>query len=205
MARRSDHTREELEALILQCAWDIVGNEGTNALTARNIAKCAGYTPGTIYNVFKSMDEVILHLNARTLDLLYDALSDKVCNAPEKTALENMKCMARHYMNFAQNQNAYWRLLFAQAPTDIQIAGYEEQWYQEKLIKIFAPLEQLLSAYFDDNAAKQRRKTARTLWSAIHGICWLEQTGKIAIIPDSAPPFEIAEYLLENFVAGLSV
>ncbi len=71
MARRKDHSREELKDLILQAAWKIVGAEGYEGLTARRVAAEIGYAPGTIYNLFASMDDLCQQLCGRTLDDLY--------------------------------------------------------------------------------------------------------------------------------------
>lgn len=45
MARRSDHSKEELKNLITQTAREIVQKDGFTALTARNLAQTIGYTP----------------------------------------------------------------------------------------------------------------------------------------------------------------
>ena len=39
MARRSDHTREELKNLILEESWKIIEKQGFEGLTARCIAR----------------------------------------------------------------------------------------------------------------------------------------------------------------------
>ena len=75
MARRNDHTREELKDLIIEESWRIIEKHGFEGLTARRIAKNIGYAPGTIYNMFISMDDLYLQLNAKTLDLLLATLS----------------------------------------------------------------------------------------------------------------------------------
>lgn len=67
MARRSDHTRDELRTLILEAAWSIIGQENAEGLTARRVASEIGYAPGTVYNLFESMDDLILNINLRTL------------------------------------------------------------------------------------------------------------------------------------------
>ena len=59
MARRSDHSRDELKALILDCAREIAEEEGLRGLTARRIATEIGYAPGTIYNLFSNLDDLI--------------------------------------------------------------------------------------------------------------------------------------------------
>jgi AcrR family transcriptional regulator len=60
MARRSDHSRDELYNLAMTAARDIVRREGMAALTARGLATAIGYSPGTLYNLFDSLDELAL-------------------------------------------------------------------------------------------------------------------------------------------------
>ena len=62
--------------MILTTAQTIVETHGLEALTARNIAKEIGYSVGTLYNLFANLDDIIIHLNGRTLDRLYAALAD---------------------------------------------------------------------------------------------------------------------------------
>ncbi len=88
MARRSDHTREELKVLIIEESWNIIKKHGFEGLTARRIAKNTGYAPGTIYNLFSSMDDLYLELNAKTLDLLLAVLSDPKCHDPKKSPIK---------------------------------------------------------------------------------------------------------------------
>ena len=75
MARRADHSREELCEIAMQAAERIVETDGLRALTARNVADAIGYSPGTLYNLFANLDELILQLNGRTLDALHDRLA----------------------------------------------------------------------------------------------------------------------------------
>ena len=59
-------------------AWvaePIVAAEGERALTTRRIAQDIGHTSGTLYNVFKDRDDLILALNGATLDELFAAVS----------------------------------------------------------------------------------------------------------------------------------
>ena len=59
MARRTDHSREELEALIVKVSRNIISEQGLSQLSTRKIAAEIGYSPGTIYNVFSDLDAVI--------------------------------------------------------------------------------------------------------------------------------------------------
>ena len=53
---------------------EIAKTEGLAGLTARRIAKKIGCSVGTLYNVFDSLDTLIIHLNGTTFDALYEEL-----------------------------------------------------------------------------------------------------------------------------------
>ena len=48
MARRADHTKEELTELVLRAGEAPIENEGFSAFGARRVAGGIGYTVGTI-------------------------------------------------------------------------------------------------------------------------------------------------------------
>lgn len=198
MARRADHTRDELKQLIIDAAWEIIGKEGINELTARRIAKDIGYVPGTIYNVFTSMDDICLAINARTLDNLYAALNSRKCNDPKRTMIQNLKSMATLYADFSHDNYPYWLLLFTQKlPEERKMLD----WYEEKISLLFQPLEQLLCPLFSGKE-KECSLAARTLWASVHGICSLQETGRIHIQGKSKTQ-DMAHCLIENFIAGI--
>ncbi len=202
MARRSDHSRDELRALILDTSWNIVSNRGHEALSARHVAKEIGYTPGTIYNIFQSMDDLCVHLNARTLDMLYDALDAPQCNDPNKSPIQNIKKMAEIYLFFAQSYGAHWKLLFTLDTSDWQ---GDVQWYGEKIEKLFQPLESLLKKFLPNSREMECKDAARILWASVHGLCFLQETGKISVVAEERSASQMSDYLIETFVAGLDV
>ena len=72
MARRADHTREELHRMALDAAREIVDAEGLRGIKARKIMDKIGYTVGTLYQLFDDLDDLIVHMNTETLDALYE-------------------------------------------------------------------------------------------------------------------------------------
>ncbi|MCB1562262.1 MAG: TetR/AcrR family transcriptional regulator [Alphaproteobacteria bacterium] len=200
MARRSDHTREELETLITDTAEQIVSAEGFAALTARRIAKDIGYTPGTLYNIFGSMDGIYLAVNVRTMDKLLEALARPESDAPNTPLEERLRIMAGLYMDFAHENKALWLMLFEYALTgeiDLPV------WYQDKVQTLFAPLEDVLTPLFTGKEhSREHKMAARVLWSSVHGICLMRETGKIPLISGETP-YAMSDYLIENFIKGL--
>ena len=70
MARRNDHTREELVSLTLKTVKEFLGSHSYHELSLRKIATMIGYVPSTLVNVFGNYNLLLLHVVAQTLDEL---------------------------------------------------------------------------------------------------------------------------------------
>lgn len=70
MARRNDHTREELISLTLKASMEFLDKHSHHELSLRKIATMIGYVPSTLVNVFGSYNLLLLHVVAKTLDNL---------------------------------------------------------------------------------------------------------------------------------------
>ncbi len=200
MARRSDHTRDELKDIILSASWDIVKKDGFAGLTARHIAKDINYAAGTIYNVFPAMDDLYLAVNGMTLDKLYAVLSSPDCTAHSAPPIQNIKKMAHLYRDFTKTYKPHWLMLFTYTLPDGKKAP---EWYQAKVTRLFAPLETLLKPYYTQKPDRHRKMAARILWASVHGLCFLEETGKTPLITPQDSLSEMTGYLIDCFVAGI--
>jgi hypothetical protein len=74
MGRRSVHSPEELRQLILDASQTIVERNGITGLSAREIARMIGYSPGTLYNISRletdgRLDHTPLNLNLGGTDM----------------------------------------------------------------------------------------------------------------------------------------
>lgn len=193
MARRKDHTREELKEIVMDTCLHICEKEGFQALTARRIAGEIGYAPGTIYNLYSSMDELYMAVNLGIMQNLYDVLS----NIPQKDNLYEQLCtMAQFYYQFTQDHKNHWLMLFQH-----QLPGNEEypDWFASEVSKIFEPLEELLKPIYPDIV--KRKMASRGLWASIHGIIFLEATGKIPKVEhDSPSSLDLANFMIAEFL-----
>lgn len=70
MARRNDHTREELVALTLDRVKQFLDTHSYHELSLRKVATMIGYVPSTLVNVFGNYNLLLLHVVAQTLDEL---------------------------------------------------------------------------------------------------------------------------------------
>lgn len=194
MARRSEHSLEELRAMVLDAAENIVIEEGFSALKVRKIAVEIGYTVGSIYMVFANMADLIMHINARTLD----AIAAQLEQVQESGAEPSIETMAMTYLSYASQNFNRWRNIF-----EYQLLAEAEipDWYQEKVDNVFAPIEALFAELAPEFSEEHGKRAARALWRGIHGICILSVTGKQekAEIKDVE---EMIVLLVRNFMRG---
>ena len=109
MGRRSEHTPEGLKTLIVEASEKIIGAQGLAGLSAREIARSVGYSPGTIYNIFENLDDLILQVEARLLDDLDARLA---MLSPDGPADMRVVRLARAYLAFTTERPRLWNVLF---------------------------------------------------------------------------------------------
>lgn len=196
MARRNDHTREELEKLAATAGWEIIAAEGFGKFSARGVAKKIGYTVGTVHNVFGGYDPLVLHINAITLDRLYDTIAAALPTGSSPG--HSIKTLTAAYVDFATAHYNNWSTLFEFSVTPgTEIPG----WYAEKIAKLFSIVERPLTPLFPDTP-EQAQKAARVLWSGLHGICQLSLSGKLDAV-GAASLQELTDSLIDNYLSGV--
>jgi AcrR family transcriptional regulator len=196
MARRSDHSREELYDMAMMAARDIVRQDGMRALTARSLAAAIGYSPGTLYNLFENLDELALHVNAATLDTLHNAVAQDDRSGNPETDLNRM---LDRYLAFLQENPALWLAVF-----DYRGAPGTElpAWYRDRVRKLMELVEEALAPLFAAGEEDERREAASVLWSGLHGICSLAQDGRLTLVSAQSVP-QMAQSLIANYLVGL--
>lgn len=197
MARRSDHSRAELYDLAMQAARGIVEKDGFRGLTARNVADAIGYSPGTLYNLFENLDEMIVHLNGQTLDDLYDHLTSGPITGDPRADLGRL---LDGYLGYLETHPNLWTMLFEYTLRDGQTLP---DWYTLKVSKVLGLLEAALSPLFGPGEENDKRDAARILWASLHGICSLSDAGKLRVVTTQTVR-EMAEGLVTLFLTGLA-
>jgi AcrR family transcriptional regulator len=166
--------RERLRTAMLSIATRILDAEGLEGLQARRIARDAGCSVGTLYNIFESLDNLVLAANARTLDDLGRALivaRDTSARAPLEGRLE---ALALAYLRYAIVHEKSWRAVFEH---HMAIGHTVPEWYREAQTRQFSLVEEVLYDVLPE--PKTRSRAARALFSAVHGIVALALDRKL--------------------------
>ena len=199
MARRSDHSKEEIREMSLSAAESIVAGQGFAGLSARKIAKQIGYTVGTLYTVFDNLDDLILHVNSRTLDALYNNMRLAVndCNEPQQCVL----AMGRAYVDFATLNPQRWSMVFEhRLPEDVPVPD----WFVNKVNKMFQLVQLQLTPMLGGQTQSSIDLISKTIWCGVHGICALAVTDKLEI-SDAESIHELTDSLIKNYITGLAL
>lgn len=199
MARRKDHTPQQLKALILSSASAIVALHGRDGLTARALASAINYSPGTIYNCYQDMDALIIDVNYETLGRLYEFCRQRI--APLPPDLAKISALAYAYVDFALRDTRAWESVFAPArrsDSDDQSMPLP-QYYQDRLAEIFFMIESTLHECLAMPVAVAQ-PAARLLWACLHGITVLTLNGTLDLV-GADEPHAMIDDLFGNYLA----
>jgi AcrR family transcriptional regulator len=164
MARRGHHTLDEIKSMVLAAAEDLVVEGGLPLLTARRIATKIGYTVGSIYMVFGSMSDLIMHLKARVLDDISQEI-EQIQAANTKQCLEEL---AEVYIRYARQNFNRWSMVFEhRLPEDLEIPD----WYQKNLDNLYSKFEDEFAKLEPELSPEQLKRTALAFLAGLYGIC----------------------------------
>ena len=180
----TDQRRARLRDALVTAAEQAIAQQGLGALRARALAEEVGCAVGAIYNVVEDLDDLVVLVNARTLEALERDLSaaDRAGEPADgpNAAVGRLVRMALAYLDFAATQTPRWRTLFEhRMPTGREVPA----WYREQQQRLFAHVEELLLELQADESRVRRALLARSLFSAVHGLVVLGLEEKLQAIP----------------------
>lgn len=174
MARRKDHSPEELKAWVISSVLEFLQQQSAQALSLRQIAKMVGYSPGTLINLFGSYAHLLLAVNACTLDQISGRLEKKLTETDNLNAQQQLLLFAQEYLAFAQQHTFQWRLVF-----EHRLDEEVPDWQQNRINQLFELIELRLIALSSSAKPDQLQQASRTIWASVHGICMLQVDNKI--------------------------
>ncbi len=196
MGRRNEHTREELREISLQAAEQLVIEHGLMGLSARKVAAGIGYTVGSLYMVFRNLDDLIIQMNERTLDRLHERLAVAAINSSSPTMA--IQALAQAYLNFALSETNRWLALYEHRMPEGQATPES---FIDKIGRMFELVQHYLALLCPHRSLEEISLAARALWSGVHGVCVLSLDRKLENIGGRTME-EVARSLLDNYLAG---
>ncbi|WAJ70274.1 TetR/AcrR family transcriptional regulator [Catenovulum adriaticum] len=200
MARRSDHTREELRQLIIDALVAHLQDQPYQTLSIRQLSKQVGYVPSSILNVFGSYQLCWLEVCAGVLDDLYQVSAQALSNVSEQAenaAEQKILAVALAYYFYASNKPYFWKLVF-----DLRLAQGQAMpdWQSQRIEQLFLLLQSALAELKPTASQNELADTSRALWASVHGITQLALEDKL--FSKGASGEQLLEQLLNHFLAS---
>jgi AcrR family transcriptional regulator len=197
MARRSDHSRPQLEELIVAEGHRQMEAVGFTRFSAREVAKRVGYSIGTIYNVFGTYDRLILAINARTVRLWAQHLGEQLAACDG----DRIECLVQSYFGFAEaHQNAWAAIYDHRLPPDDPMPD----WYAAALAELTGIMIAEVAAILPDRRRADAPALARSLLAVVHGHCVFAMTGTFVLLGEGTPVEAALARVRESLAAAMT-
>ena len=175
MGRRSDHSREQLEELIVTAGNALMAEVGFARFSAREVAKRVGYSVGTIYNVFGSLDNLLLAINSRT----FVDWAARVRAGLEQGADDRLKVLVDGYFDFAEAEPNLWHAIYDhRLPAGTAIPPR----YAEQRAELTGLVSQEIAQVQPLATREAVERLARSLVATVHGHCLFALNGTFALL-----------------------
>jgi AcrR family transcriptional regulator len=176
---------------ILKVAEGLAEAEGLRGVGVRAIASQLGISPGTIYNVVGDVDDVIVLVNAQTLQRLQNVLRGEIL--PEREAMLNVFAIADAYVGFVLGNVKHWSMLLEHSlASDKSLPD----WYRNELDQTIELVDCALKPLI--RAKKERQRCVAALWASLQGIASLAASGKLSMV-NQDDPRDLARLLIGRF------
>jgi AcrR family transcriptional regulator len=191
IAERKLRQKEEIRASILRAAWQLVEQEGWQALSIRKIAEAIEYSVPVIYDHFENKEAILFQFAKEGFCLL----SKKMKTAKDKASKpeDQIKAMADAYWDFSCRNKEHYQLMFGlgMATCETEKCMPEKSDFRNLLME---PISSLLSKNPGTNVNACLKY--HTLWSVMHGLVSIKMMG------NSDVSGEVNKLVLDDAVAG---
>lgn len=199
MGRRSDHSREQLEELIVSAGNVLMAEVGFARFSARAVAKRIGYSVGTIYNVFGSLDNLLLAINGRTFVDWAARVRSGLEDAGEGLGADRLKVLVDGYFDFAEAHPNLWHAIYDhRVPPGTELPDR----YAGQRAELTGLVGREIAQSQPHASRSDVERLARSLVATVHGHCLFALNGTFDLLGGEDARARAMERVREG-VAGL--
>ncbi|GAB3794196.1 TetR/AcrR family transcriptional regulator [Spirosoma humi] len=157
--------KEEVKTSILQAAWQLVLEEGWQALSIRKIADAIEYSVPVIYTHFENKDAILQEFTKEGFRLLTEVIIQQRDSQPDPS--QQLVAIAQGYWDFAIAHKEYYQVMFGLGIPRC------EQVNQVAEIKQFSELLIHVIQHAINNSQQPEVNAFlkfHTYWSILHGL-----------------------------------
>ncbi|BCJ47397.1 TetR family transcriptional regulator [Actinoplanes ianthinogenes] len=185
VSERRERERAHRHQLIVTAARELAETEGWGSVTTRRLADRVEYSQPVLYSHFHDKDAIVAAVALDGFDELATCLhaARQSAGGPGPVALH---AVGQAYLAFATGRPALYQAMFI-LPTRLKFASEET----------LPPLQACFDAFVEcfDPGNERRELFAEVIWSALHGIAVLADSGRIP----AAHQDERLDFLVSRF------
>ncbi|GAA3104561.1 TetR/AcrR family transcriptional regulator [Pseudonocardia yunnanensis] len=168
ISERRERERAHRHQLIITAARELAETEGWEAVTTRRLAERVEYSQPVLYSHFNGKDAIV---SAVALDGFSELAADlRRARQAVPEPGQALRAVCRAYLEFATERPALYQAMFI-LPTDLKFASAETP------PPLRAAFDEFVNCFRPDN--EQRELFAEVIWSALHGMAVLSDSGRI--------------------------
>lgn len=172
-----------------------MAQKGFAEFSAREVARRIGYSVGTIYNVFDSLDHLIVTINTRTFVLWTEFLRNRLSEAQG----DRIGVLVEAYFDFArQNTNLWMAIYDHRLPPGMEMPADDEEVRRQLTLTVINELAALLPGRSEFDLERM----ARSLIATVHGHCEFSLNGSFDLMGEKDPVGLALERVREAIAAG---
>ncbi len=153
---------------------------GFARFSARQVARAVGYSVGTIYNVFPSLDHFLLAINTRTFEQWTQHLLSQLEIAGE----DRIRALVEAYFSFARDNRNLWMAIYDhRLPPAMQMPDDAAQ----RRAELTGIVVREIAAVVGDQPLEQIQHLARSLIATVHGHCSFDLNGTFVLMKEPDP------------------
>lgn len=180
MARRKDHTREQLREMMLHEGHRHLANSGYARFSAKEVARQIGYSFGTVHNVMGGHDEFMAALNTMTFVQWADSVERRLGGCIG----DRIEVLVAAYFSFARDNPGLWTAIYDhRLPAGMTLTEQQAETRGRLTSIIAAEVGKAVPGI----GAERLAHLTRSLIATVHGHCVLAMSGSLALMGEQDP------------------
>jgi AcrR family transcriptional regulator len=205
---RKPKSKEETETFknkILDTTLRLITKDGYEGFSIRKLGPKLGIAPKTVYNYFKSKEEIYLHVLTKGFEILYDEFYRSI--KLEKEPFKKLENLAKAYIRFGFERPNYYDIMFTWyvpkyndfVGTSLEPIALNELQTALKPFDLFIQVMEELSTVCGNIGKSNARIYVIQLFVGMHGIVALKNNTILDYVHEN--PASIIDTLLNGILA----